>query len=378
MSRSQGPQIAVIGLGAAGCAALYQLARRGVRAIGIERFDLGHAYGSSHGPTRIIRLAHFENTAYVPLMRRAYTLWRELESAAGTKLIFTTGIAEIGPADGELVRGTVAGAAQYGLAHEVMDAQSLMRRYANFKLPRSFVAVVSPDGGYVTAANALAANIRLAAAAGAVIRSQETVVAIEPLPNGVRIKTNRDTIEADGAIAAAGPWLHKLLPELHLPLRATRQVTGWFEPDDASQFSDDRFPVFILETEHGQHYGFPAYGERGIKIAKHHHLGEVVDAESCDRTVSVADEAAIRAPLAEYLPAANGRLLNAETCLYTMTPDGTFIIDRMPEFPHVVIASPCCGHGFKFSPAVGEILADLVTRSETPHDIAQFRLSRFR
>lgn len=372
-----GPQIAVIGLGATGSAALYHLARRGIRAIGIERFDLGHAYGSSHGPTRIIRLAHFENAAYVPLMRRAYALWRELESISGVKLIFTTGIAEIGPADGELVRGTAAGASQYGLPHEVMDATSLMRRYPNFKLPQSFVAVLQPDGGYLAAAAALEANIRLATAAGAVIRSRETVIALEPQGGRARIKTDRGEIEADGVIVAAGPWLCSLLPELRLPLHVTRQVVGWFEPDNAGQFSADHFPVFILETRHGHHYGFPAGRPMGVKIAKHHHLREAVDAETCDRTVSAADEAAIRAPLAEYLPAANGRLLSAETCLYTMTPDETFMIDRLPGFPQVVIASPCCGHGFKFSPVVGEILADLVTRGTTTHDIAKFSLSRF-
>jgi sarcosine oxidase len=372
-----GPQIAVIGLGATGSAALYHLAQRGARAIGIERFDLGHGNGSSHGPTRVIRLAHFENASYGPMMQRAYTLWRELEKAADTTLIFTTGIAEMGPADGELIRGTLAGASRHGLPHEAMDAAAFMRRHPSFNLPDDFVAVLQPDGGYIAAAAALNATIRAATATGAVTRTNETVVSVEPSPSGVRIKTNRDEIEADGAIVAAGPWLHRLLPELRLPLSVTRQVVGWFEPDDATLFSAERFPVFILETQHGHHYGFPAFGEMGVKIAQHHHRREIVDADSYDRTISGADEAAIRAPLAEYLPAANGRLLSAETCLYTMTPDETFIIDRVPGFPHIVIASPCCGHGFKFSPVIGEITADLILRGQTQHDIAQFALRRF-
>jgi sarcosine oxidase len=370
-------QIAVIGLGATGSAALCQLARRGVRAIGIERFELGHPYGSSHGPTRIIRLAHFENAAYVPLMHRAYALWRELETTAGAKLIHATGIAEIGPPDGEVVRGTIAGASRFGLPHQVVDAKSLMRRYPSFTLPESFVAVLQPDGGYIAAEAALAANIRVATAAGAAIRTHETVLAIDPLPQGVRIRTDQAEIKTDGAIIAAGPWLARLLPDLKLPLRVTRQAVGWFAPDDAAQFAADRFPVFILETEHGHHYGFPVYGRMGVKIAKHHHRQEVVDPESYERTVSAVDEAEIRGPLPDYLPAANGRLLGAQTCLYTMTADETFIIDRMPGFPHVIIASPCSGHGFKFSPVVGEILADLVAQGTTAHDIGPFRLQRF-
>lgn len=372
-----GPQIAVIGLGAAGSAALCGLARRGIRSVGIEQFALGHPRGSSHGPTRIIRLTHFENVSYVPLIRRACALWRELESIAGRQLVFTTGIAEIGPADGELVRGTLAAAARYGVPHDALDAAALMRRYPQFNVPETFAAVFQSDGGYIEAARAIDAYVRLAVDLGAEIHANERVLALEPGTHGVRITTDRSVFETAGAIVAAGPWLRGLLPELRLPLRVTRQVVGWFEPGDAAQFAADRFPVFILETEHGHHYGLPAYRRMGIKIAKHHHRGEVVDADAYDRTVSTDDEAAIRAPLAQYLPGANGRLLAAQTCLYTMTPDETFIIDRMPGFPHIVIASACCGHGFKFSPMVGEIAADLVTRGGTEHDIGQFRLQRF-
>jgi sarcosine oxidase len=372
-----GPQIVVIGLGAAGSAALCRLARRGIRVIGIEQFQLGHDRGSSHGPTRIIRLAHFENASYVPLLRRAYALWRELEHMANRKLVILTGIAEIGPPEGELIRGTLAAASRHSLPHELLDAEALMRRYPQFKLPEEFVAVLQPDGGYIEAAAALEANIRMAVASGALVRSGETVVAIEPRAHGVHIRTDRGGIDADGVIVAAGPWMRTLLPGLSLPLHVTRQVVGWFEPDNAQQFAADRFPVFLLESRHGLHYGFPAYGRSGIKVSKHHHLHEAVEPDRCAPDVTAQDETAIRTALAEHLPAANGPLLAAQTCLYTMTPDETFIIDSMPGFPHVVIASPCCGHGFKFSPVVGEILADLVTRGTTENDISQFRLQRF-
>ena len=371
-----GPQIVVIGLGATGAAALCQLARRGVRPIGIEQYQIGHAHGSSHGPTRIFRLAHFENPAYVPLLRRAAALWRELETISGRKLLVTTGIVELGPYDGELARGTLTASVRHELPHEVLDASPFMRRYSQFHVPNNYVAVIQPDGGYIEAAAAVETSLRVAVDAGAIVRTRERVVAIEPRRAGVRIRTDRAVIDADGAIVATGPWTAGVLPDLQLPLRVTRQVVGWFEPADAGAFADDA-PVFLLESRHGIHYGLPPYGRMGIKIAKHHHFGEVVAPDHCDRAVSAADEAAIRAPLREFLPAADGRLIEAETCLYTLTPDETFIIDRVPDAPHVVIASPCCGHGFKFAPVIGEIVADLITSSTTPHDIAAFRLGRF-
>jgi sarcosine oxidase len=371
-----GPQIVVIGLGATGSAALCQLARRGVRATGIEQFEIGHDRGSSHGATRMIRLAHFERPSYVPLMRRAYALWHELEEITRQKLLHITGIAEIGPPTGEAMRGTRAGA-NADVPCEVLDAASLMHRYPVFKIPQSFVAMVQPDGGFIDASKALAATIAVAKERGAAVRAGEQVIAVEPAGTGVRVVTDRGAIAADFAIAAAGPWLNSLFPELHLPLTVTRQVIGWFEPQQPEQFAADRFPAFMIESEYGHHYGFPVYGGKGIKFAKHHHLCEAVHADGYERTVSVQDEGAIRAPLKHYLPAANGPMRATETCLYTMTPDNTFIIDRMPDFPQVVVASPCCGHGFKFSPVVGEILADLVTQGTTKHDIGPFRLQRF-
>lgn len=375
------PRIAVIGLGAIGSAALLALARRGVRALGIEQFALGHDRGSSHGPTRVIRLAHFENAVYVPLMRRAYALWREIEAEAEEPLLRITGILEIGPAGGQLVRGTLAAARRYGLTHEVLDAAMLMQQFPVYRVPEDFMAVRQPDGGYIEAAAALDAMVKLARAAGAEIRANERVVAIEPHGAGVLLKTDRDTIEADGAIIAAGPWMNALLPGPGLPLRVTRQVVGWFAPDDPAPFAAERFPVFLIESRHGMHYGFPHYramgANMGVKVAKHHHLDEVVTPDSYQRRVGVADEAAIRVPLADYLPAANGGLVDAQTCLYTMTPDDTFIVDCLPGFPQVVIASPCCGHGFKFAPVIGEVTADLVTAGTTAHDIAPFRLQRF-
>ena len=367
--------VVVCGLGAMGSAALHQLAARGKRVLGLERFAPGHDRGSSHGRTRIIRLGYFEHPSYVPLLRRAYALWRELEATTGRKLLHITSIAEIGPPAGELVQGTLASSRLHGLHHDVLAAPELMRRFPAFKLPADYIAVVQPDGGFVEVEASIAAHISLATAAGAQIRSGERVQAIEPRAGSVRIVTDCGVVEAGAAIVTAGAWMKSLLPELAAPLRATREVMGWFEPTDAGLFS--AFPVFIIESRHGMHYGIPPHGGAGIKIAKHHHRNETVDPDRYDRTVSSDDETLIRAAVADHIPAANGALIAAETCLYTMTPDGDFLIDRLPGAPNVVVASPCSGHGFKFTPVIGEILADLATAGATRHDIARFSLARF-
>jgi sarcosine oxidase len=364
--------VVVCGLGIMGSAAVYELARRGRRVLGLERFAAGHDRGSSHGETRIIRLAYWEHPSYVPLLRRAYTLWRELETAAGHPLLHITGIAEIGPPDGALVTGTLAAANLHDIPHELLASSQLMRRYPAFRLPPHYVAVVQADGGFVEAEPSVRALQMMAQKSGADIRFGDTVRTVEPTGTGVRIATDSETVEADTAIVAAGPWVRKLLPEI--PVRVTRQVMGWFAPIQPDLA--DRLPVFLIESEHGLHYGFPPFGSPGVKVARHHHRDEAVDPDGYDRGVTAEDEALIRAGISEVLPTANGHLLSAKTCLYTVTPDGDFVIDRLPG--GIVVASPCSGHGFKFAPVIGEILADLAIEGTTGHDISRFRLTRFR
>jgi sarcosine oxidase len=368
--------VVICGLGVMGSAALYQLARRGRRVLGIERHTPGHDRGSSHGATRVIRLGYFEHPSYVPLLQRAYGLWRELEQAAGRQLLHVKGIAEIGPPDGALVPGTLASVHQHDLRHEIVAAAELMRRFPAFRLPPDHVGVLQPDGGYLAAEASVQAMIALAQGAGAQLRTGETVQAVEPRSGSVRIVTDRGAVEAGAAIIAAGPWLRTLLPELPVPLRATREVMAWFTPRDPAPFAGG-LPVFLIESRYGMHYGFPPDSEGRIKVAKHHHNDQTVDPDSFDRTVSGADEDLVRSMLAEYLPAANGPLADARTCLYTVTPDRDFVLDHLPGSPQVIVASPCSGHGFKFAPVVGDILADLATTGSTGHDISRFRLARF-
>lgn len=367
----------VVGLGASGSAALYQLARRGQQVLGIEQFSPGHDRGSSHGHTRIIRFGYFEHPSYVPLARLAHGMWREIEKAARRPLLTTTGILEIGRPDSGLVAGTLASSRQHDLPHEVLDAERLMRRYPAFRLPQDFIGVLQPDAGVLEVEPAIHAQLELAKAHGAQIRSNSRVTTIEPRGSGVRIVTAEgDVFDAASAIVAAGPWLAKLLPDSRLPLRVTRQAVLWVTPEDPEIFAPGRFPIFMIESANGIHYGFPLHGDDGLKIAKHHHVEQAADPDDHARIVSEEDENIIRETIREFLPAADAPRKTASTCLYTMTPDGDFIIDRLPGSPQIIIASPCSGHGFKFAPAIGAILADL-TRGETSHDISRFALRRF-
>jgi sarcosine oxidase len=368
--------VIVCGLGIIGSAALHALASRGRRVMGIERFAPGHDRGSSHGETRVIRLGYFEHPSYVPLVVRAHAKWREIGQAVGQPLLHVTGVLEVGPPDGTLVRGTLASIRAHALPHEVLAARDLTQRFPAFRVPADFVAVLQPDGGYLAAEPSIHALLALAQREGAEIRRGETIRAIMPRAGGVRVVTDRAAIEAPAAIVALGPFLKAVLPELPAPIRVTRQVMAWLRPNDFLLVEPERLPVFLIESRHGIHYGFP-FGGSTIKVAKHHHADQAVDPESYDRTVTAEDERLIRAAIAEYLPAANGTLIEARTCLYTMTPDGDFIIDRLPGAEQIVIASPCSGHGFKFAPAIGDILADLATQGATAHDISRFALARF-
>ena len=366
----------VIGLGATGGAALAELARRGRRTLGIEQFHIANQRGSSHGETRIIRLGYYEHPSYVPLVRRAYELWRDLERNSGRRLLHVTGILEMGPPEGELVAGTLAASRAHGIAHEILDAAALMRRFPAFRVPRDFVGVHQADGGFLDAEDAVLAQVGAAQAHGAQVRTALRVRAIEPLAGGVRVATDNGAFEAASVVVSAGAWLPKLLPGLQIPLRATRQAVGWFEPAEPAPFARGACPVFMIESKHGIHYGFPLHG-RGVKIAKHFHREETLDPDLVAAPFAAADEAIIRTAIADHIPGANGPLARSATCLYTMAPDGDFILDRLPGAPQIVMASACSGHGFKFAPVLGEILADLATDRTPAHDISRFRLARF-
>lgn len=369
--------VIVVGLGGMGSAALSHLAARGLRVLGLERHTPGHALGSSHGLTRIIRLAYFEHPSYVPLLRRAFALWRELEQGLDEPLLHVTGGLDVGPSAGSVFAGSLRSCREHGLLHEVLDAPALAARFRAWRPAPDAMAVYQPDAGFLTPERCIAAHLARAQRAGAAVHTQERVLAVEKAPGGVRVRTDRAEYEAGQVVLTAGPWMGDLAPSLRSRLQPERQVLGWFGIDDRAAFAPSAFPVFVLEAEEGVFYGFPEYGVPGFKVGKYHHRFESVHPDRVPREVTAADEAALRLATSRYFPSANGPLQSATTCLFTNSPDEHFVIDRAPELPEALLVSACSGHGFKFCSVVGEICADLVTQDRTSHDIGLFRLSRF-
>jgi sarcosine oxidase len=376
MSQSGGHfDVAVIGLGAMGSAALCHLAKRGVRAIGIEQFTLGHERGSSHGETRAIRLGYFEHPSYVPLARAAYENWEALERETGQSVLTKTGVLEIGKPGSEIVAGSLRASCEHGLKHELLDRAGIAQRYPQFTLPDGYEAVWQPDGGFVRPELGNRLHIELARKAGAEIRENCRVVAIAPGSAGVRIMTAVGSISADAVIVAAGAWIGELVPALKTKLTLTRQVACWFEPRRRETTRLGALPVFIIDGENDVAYGFPDIGS-GFKCASHHDSGIWPDADNARQDAGAVDEKRMRDFLDAYLPDAAGPLAAMNTCTYTKTPDEDFVLDFHPDDRRVVVASPCSGHGYKFASVIGEVLADLATQGTTRRDISRFGIGR--
>jgi sarcosine oxidase len=360
-----------------GSAACYHLARRGLRTLGLERFDIPHAMGSSHGITRIIRLAYYEHPSYVPLLLRAFELWDELEDESGRHLLEVTGTIDASGPDEIVFTGSLASCQQFGLDHEVLTSAELTARFPGYQLPPDQLALFQPRGGFLLPEQCISAHVEGALAAGADIRARERVLGWEPIGDGVRVTTERGVYEGERLILAAGAWMASLVPALAGLAQPERQVLGWFAPLDPALFTPERFPVFNLLVPEGRYYGLPRYDVPGVKIGLYHHREEQVDPDDFAREAGAADEEPLRLATARYFPAANGPTMALRTCMFTNTPDEHFILDRLPGHPQVIVASPCSGHGFKFASVIGEILADLVQTGETRHDIDWLGLGRF-
>jgi sarcosine oxidase len=379
----------VLGLGAMGSAAAYQLAKRGAHVLGIDRHTPPHIFGSTHGGTRITRRAIGEGEHYTPLVMRVHEIWREIEKETGAELLTTNGglvISSDVNAAVTHVKGffsnTVAAARKHGIAHELLSASDIRRRYPQFAVREEEFGYFEPSAGFVRPEAGVQAQLDLAKKYGAEIHTGETVQAFEPGASSVRVVTDKGRYEADKLILAAGAWAPELLgPSFTHLFKIYRQVQYWFLPKgDARMFRPDRFPVFIWELPNSPQgiYGFPALDDGGgIKIATESFV-ETTTPQDASRDVSKEETAAMYDRyVATFFPGIGPVCARAATCLYTVTPDFGFVIDRHPASERVMIASPCSGHGFKHSPAIGEALADWALETPARHDLSAFRLERF-
>ncbi len=370
--------VIVLGLGGMGSAAVYHLARRGRRVVGFDRFPAAHDQGSSHGRSRIIRETYWEHPSYVPLVWRAYELWDEVERASGKLLLLTTGGILIGAPDAPMVQGALESARVHHLAHDLLDAADIRRRFPVFAPADGMVGVLEGRAGVLFPEECILAQLEQAARAGAELHHEEPVLTWSAAPHAVEVQTPRGHYEAGALVITAGPWAPQVLEELDLPLVVERQVVGWFRPTDLERaFDPGPCPVYIWQIDGRFFYGFPRLGDEGVKVAEHT-TGHPTTADEVRREILPEEIADLRRDfIGRCLPAANGPLLAGSTCMYTMTPDGHFIIDIHPRHENVVLACGFSGHGFKFAPVVGEILADLVDLRRTEHDISLFALGRF-
>jgi sarcosine oxidase len=367
--------VIVVGVGAMGAAACWQLASRGVKVLGLEQFPLVHALGSSHGHTRMIRLAYYEHPDYVPLLHRAYALWDQLEAESGEKVLYRTGGIYMGPPDGHVVSGATRAARQHKLDHQLFSHAELAQAYPHFTLPEDFTGIHEPQAGFVLCEKAIAQFTRLALQNGATIHAHEPVRQIDFATKTVT--TDQDAYRAKNLLLCGGPWSGKLLSDLKLNLVVTRQPLGWLWPSNPSNFSLGQFPVWGIEQPDGSlAYGFPMLNDLpGLKLARHA-PGQPADADTVSRDATPSDRAEILSIAERYIPGAVGPLLALRICLYTNSPDGHFIIDRHPGCEGVYLACGFSGHGFKFASVIGQVLADLATTGQTPLPIGFLGLGR--
>jgi sarcosine oxidase len=379
----------VIGLGAMGSAALYQLARQGANVLGIDQFRPPHTLGSSHGESRITRLAIGEGAAYVPFAQRSHAIWRELEAESGTALLTLSGGLIICPTGGgaqfhgqrDFVEHTATIANQFNIDHQILDAETVRQRWPQLRITDREHAYYEPTGGIVAVERAIETQLRLAKQRGATIHLEEQVLGYTATADGVTVTTKAGAYQANKLILAAGPWVRTLLSkQLTNQFSIYRQVIYWFETETPAQFHSDRFPFLIwignTPEEYFSLFPYMEGGTVGAKVLTEEYL-ETVTPTSVDRTVHAQEVQRIyRDFVQRRVAGVQARCLKSAVCLYTNTPDENFIIDFHPESERVIVASPCSGHGFKHSAAIGETLAQLALTGKSVLDVSPFAFAR--
>ncbi len=380
----------VLGLGAMGSAAVYQLAKRDNKVLGIDQFSPPHIYGSSHGDTRITRQAIGEGEQYTPLALRSYEIWEEIEKATGKKLLEKCGGLIISSGAKTAINhvenffeNTIAAAEKFGIKHEILSAEQIRKRFPQFNIQDNESGYYEPNAGFLRPEECMGAQLELAEKYGAEIHKNEKVLSFSEENGVVRVKTDKGEYETDKLIVSAGPWVPTFLDEEYSKyFKIIRQVLFWFDvKDSVEQFTPDHFPIFIWELQGNKQgmYGFPAIDGKhgGIKIASEQYE-TTTTADTVNREVTQEEIRAMYENfVAPYFPGLSDRCVKAISCLYTVTPDSHFVIDTHPKHPSVIIASPCSGHGFKHSAAIGEVLSQLVIDGKSKIDISSFGLQRF-
>ncbi len=369
--------IIIVGGGVMGCATAYQLAKDGQCVLLLEQYSVGNHRGSSHGASRLFRLAH-TSTDYVELARAAYSLWRELESDSGQQLLHQVDALDLG-AEGDL-KGLRATLRITGVPFEPLDRHEIMQRFPHFALPEDTLGLFQTNYSMLPADRCVSAFAAQARRHGAVFIEGQTVQHIHPSRSSVLVQTDQATYNAAGVILCGGSWMRPLVQQLDLdlPLIVRKELITYYMPSEPAAWVPGRFPLFrhhLLGTTGRWGVGFPTFEHAGVKMLLDC-TGPVVEPNDPDRSVDQDVLGRVRRYIAGLLPGLGEDIIAAETCRYTMTPDEDFILDLHPAYPHIVIASPCSGHGFKFAPLIGHILADLAVRGATQYNIERFRLDR--
>ncbi len=368
--------VIVIGLGGMGGAALYHLAKRGASVMGIEQFEIGHDRGSSHGRTRIMRRAYFEHPDYVPLVDRSHVMWAALADETGEALLHRSGLFLAGRPEDAVIRGVREAARAHAVRVETVDHADLDGRFPGLRAANDMEVVFEPDAGFLRVEECVRAHVERASALGAYVRLGEEVETWEADANGVRIVTDRGTYLAEKLIICAGPWAGQLLSEMRIPLDVRRVVVVWFRSDNPAHRLDQGAPVFGYDLGDGFFYGFPVLDDRGMKIGEHIGRQRVTNPSSLDRTLHEDDLPRLHSLIDRFLPGVTHEVISHGVCMYTMTPDEHFIVDRHPHHENVFFAAGFSGHGFKFAPVIGAALADLCIKGNTDAPIEFLSASR--
>ncbi len=368
--------VIVIGCGGMGSATLLELARRGLRVIGIDRNTPPHRLGSSHGETRIIRKAYFEHPDYVPLLHRAWDRWLETESQSGTKLLEPRDLVMSGPDESEVIQGARESARVHGLAIENLTAQQAGERYPVLQIPHEHSVTVEHTAGFLWVERCVEQQLRLAVAAGAGLKVNETVLKISGSANSVEVTTDRGVYSAAAAIVTSGPWTTSLLPDYQKLITIRRKTLFWFPSTTNHWRHTKQAPIFLMDTDAGQFYGLPEVAEGLVKMGEHTGGEWVTSPEQTDRSVSESDLLPVQRFLRTCLKHVADEPMNSAVCLYSMTSDGHFLLDRHDDLP-VVVAAGFSGHGFKFAPVIAEACSDLITSSQTSLPISFLSKKRF-